>query len=626
MSAFLLTAFIYLAAAVIAVPFAKRLGLGSVLGYLLAGIIIGPHLLGLVGGHGSGIEDIAEFGVVMMLFLIGLELQPALLWQLRTTLIGMGGLQVLLSTAAIAAVGIVLGFPWQVSIAAGLTLSLSSTAIVLQSLHEKQLIKTTSGQSIFGVLLFQDIAVIPILAVLPLLAIYPASSAGVDGHQVNLIANFPGWAQGLSVLGVVGLIVVAGRYVLAPLFRLIAVTHLRELFTATALLVVVGVALLMELVGLSPALGTFLAGVVLANSEYRHELEADVEPFKGLLLGLFFITVGAGIDFGLLYAQPILIGTLLVSLLLIKAGVLFVISRIFQLPLRDGVFFALALAQSGEFGFVLLSFSVQQGVMQPSDASVLVATIAISMAATPLLFLAFERLISPRLSDRATPVATRPHDAVTSHDHPVIIAGFGRFGHIVGRLLRANNIESTVLDHDSDQVDVLRKLGLQVYYGDSLRLELLHAAGASRARLFVITLADEMKSLALVELVQKHFPHLTILARAVDRAHAIKLVQAGVKYVYRETFGSSLDLGADVLRQLGISDEQASRQTRLFRKYDEEALRELAELPPDEGTYFTRAREHISHLDRILRADLAQMPDVQNRPDDQPVKDGKNGD
>jgi monovalent cation:H+ antiporter-2, CPA2 family len=611
MSQFLLTAFIYLAAAVMAVPLAKRLGLGSVLGYLLAGVIIGPHILGLVGGHGSGVANIAEFGVVMMLFIIGLELQPALLWQLRTILLGLGGLQVLLTTVAITLVMLGLGFPWQLGIAVGLCLSLSSTAIVLQSLQEKRLLKTTAGQSIFGVLLFQDIAVIPILAAMPLLALYPPGLTESAAGHASLTGGLPGWAQGLAVLGVVGLIVLAGKYALTPLFRLIAITQLRELFTATALLLIIGVALLMELVGLSPALGAFLAGVVLANSEYRHELEADVEPFKGLLLGLFFITVGAGIDFELLHAKPLIVGALLAALLLIKAGVLFLLSRIFRIQLREGVFFALALAQSGEFGFVLLAFGVQHGVFPTEDASLLVSTIAISMAATPLLFLLFERVISPRLTDRG-PAKSRPDDEVPAHDHPVIIAGFGRFGHIVGRLLQANNIASTVLDYDSDQVDVLRKLGLQVYYGDSLRLELLHAAGTARARLFVITIADQTKSLALVDLIQKHFPHLVIMARAVDRSHAYKLLQAGVEHVYRETFGSSLDMGTDALRQLGISEAQAQRQARLFRQYDEEALRELAVLQPDNGAYITRAREHISHLDQILRADLEQIPEIKN--------------
>lgn len=616
MSDFLLTAFIYLAAAVIAVPFAKRLGLGSVLGYLIAGVVIGPHLLGLVGGHGTGtgVQDVAEFGVVMMLFLIGLELQPSLLWRLRVTLVGLGGLQLVLTAAAVAALGVAVGFGAKPSLAAGLVLAMSSTAIVLQSLQEKQLLKTPAGQSTFGVLLFQDVAVIPILAFLPLLAtapIIPGLTAGAPADHG--ISRLPGWAQAVVVLAVVGAIVALGRFVLAPVFRIIATTHLRELFTATALLLVVGVALLMEMVGLSPALGTFLAGVVLANSEYRHELEADIEPFKGLLLGLFFITVGAGIDFNLLAREPALIASLVVALLAVKFLVLFGLARAFRLATADGLLFGLALAQGGEFGFVLLGYAQSHGVMTPDQAAPLVATIALSMAVTPLLFVFYERALRPRFAGAAT-VSDPPPDSgpAPTGEHPVIIAGFGRFGHIVGRMLRANQIEATVLDHDSDQVEVLRQLGLKVHYGDALRLELLHAAGAARAKVFVITLADRAKSLALVALLRQHFPRLVILARAVDRTHAYELIRAGVEHVYRETLGSSLDLGVDALRELGFPAYQARRQSLIFRRYDERALRDLARVHDDKSTYFTRARQHISNLDQIMRADLEQLPEPED--------------
>lgn len=609
MNSLLLSAFIYLAAAVFAVPIAKRLGLGSVLGYLLAGAIIGPYALGLVGSSGNGVQSVAEFGVVMMLFLIGLELKPALLWQLRIQLLGLGGLQFLLTTTAITVCGVAAGFAWQTSLAVGMTLALSSTAIVLQTLNEKQLLKTTAGQSTFSVLLFQDIAVIPVLAILPLLALAgPAVTAEANSHA-SIIGHLPGWAQAISVFGVMGMIVLAGRYAITPLFRLIATTNLRELFTATALLLVVGVALLMETVGLSPALGAFLAGVVLANSEYRHELEADIEPFKGLLLGLFFISVGAGIDFAYLHAHPGLIAGLLLGLILLKFAILLVLSRIFRLGTSDGLLFSLSLAQGGEFAFVLFSFSLDHGVMTSEQAAPLVATVALSMAITPLLFLLHEHVIRPRLARKTRPQA-READPIPDDQHRVVLAGFGRFGHVVGRLLNANNFESIILDHDSDQVDVLRKLGLKVYYGDALRLELLHAAGAARAQLFIIALADRTKSLALVKLVQIHFPQLSILARAVDRPHAYDLLQAGVKHVYLETLGSSLELGIEALHELGLTDQQARRQAEIFRQHDESTLEELAGLRNDQTAYFSRAREHMSHLDNMLRADLEQLSEL----------------
>lgn len=607
MNSFLLSAFIYLTAAVIAVPVAKRLGLGSVLGYLLAGIIIGPNVLALVGSHGSGVQSVAEFGVVMMLFIIGLELRPALLWQLRVQLLGLGGLQFILTAMAITGCGIAAGFEWKTSLAVGMTLALSSTAIVLQTLNEKQLLKSSAGQSIFSVLLFQDIAVIPILAILPLLALAAPSTVGEAIHHGSMIDHLPGWAQASSVLGVVVLIVLAGRYALTPLLRLIAITHLRELFTATALLLVVGVALLMETVGISPALGSFLAGVLLANSEYRHELEADIEPFKGLLLGLFFITVGAGIDFIFLRENPSLIFGLLICLVLLKFALLFVISRVFKLNTSDGLLFSLALAQSGEFAFVLFSFSESHGILSSEQTAPLVATVALSMAITPLLFLAHEHIVRPFLSRQAQTKEREP-DEMPDTNHRVIIAGFGRFGHVVGRLLQANKIETIVLDHDSDQVEVLRKLGLKVYYGDALRLQLLHAAGASRCRLFVIALADRSKSIALVKLLKIHFPHLKILARAVDRPHAYALLQEGVEHVYRETLGSSLDLGAEALHQLGLPANQARRQAQIFRQYEESSLVEFAKMKADHPEYFSRAREHISHLDSLLRADLENLP------------------
>ncbi|MBL9188541.1 MAG: cation:proton antiporter [Opitutaceae bacterium] len=594
-------AFVYLIAAVIAVPVAKRLGLGSVLGYLLAGIVIGPHALSLVGEHAGHVMHFAEFGVVMMLFLVGLELQPARLWAMRARLLGLGGLQVAGTALAVAGVGLALGLGFRLPFAAGLILAMSSTAIVLQSLQERGQMKTAAGESSFAVLLFQDIAVIPILALLPLLAAAPSSAE--TAPAATGIAALPGWQQASLIILAVGAVVLAGRHLVNPLFRAIARTELRELFTAAALLLVVGISLVMQLVGLSAALGTFVAGVVLANSEYRHELEADIEPFKGLLLGLFFITVGASIDFDLLRSQPGLIAALVGGLLVVKFAVLFALSRIFRLPTPEGLTFSFALAQGGEFAFVLLSFVVEHKVLAPGEASPLVAAVALSMAATPLLFLFNEKVVQPRFA--RPKAATREADAIdaASQENPVIIAGFGRFGHIVGRLLRANGVGATVLDLDAEQVEIVRRIGIKVYYGDATRLDLLHAAGAARAKIIVIAIDDEAKSVALAETVQKHFPHLKIFARAVGRVHAYEYQKRGILTFYRETLGSSLDLGVDVLRALGMGAHQAHRAAQLFKRHDVQSVRELAQFWEDDDTYIKNARDHIEAFERMFQSD-----------------------
>ena len=600
---FLFQAFVYLAAAVVAVPVAKRLGLGSVLGYLLAGIAIGPFGLHLLGEGGQDVMHVAEFGVVMMLFVVGLELEPSLLWRLRGPILGLGGLQVLVTALVVAGCALVAGLPWREALAIGLTLTASSTAIVLQTLGEKGLLKTDGGQSSFAVLLFQDIAVIPMLAAFPLLASHPAAHAGADAHAATtLVAGLPAWAQTLAVLGAVIGVIVAGRYLVRPLLAAIARTRLRELFTAAALLLVIGIALLMTQVGLSPALGTFLAGVVLANSEYRHELESDIEPFKGLLLGLFFIAVGASVDFALIVAQPLLIAGLVLGIIALKFGVLFALGRLFKLSLDQNLLFAFALPQVGEFAFVLFSFANQQGVLGTATTSPLVAAVALSMALTPLLLLVNERLVQPRLG-------TREGDArepdVIDEEAPVIIAGFGSFGSTVGRLLKANGVHATVLDIDSDRVDVLRKLGLKVYYGDASRYDLLLTAGADRARLLVLALDSPEKTLELVHTAHKHFPALQIMARAFDWDDAHDLLAAGVEHVYRDTLDTSLRAGADALHALGFRAYQAQRAAQTFLRHDERSLRELTESRSDRTVYLSAARQRIEDLERLLLADLS---------------------
>lgn len=504
---FFYQAFIYLGAAVIAVPIAKRLGLGSVLGYLLAGVAIGPFGLRLIGQEGHDVMHFAEFGVVMMLFLVGLELQPRLLWHLRAPIIGLGGLQVAATSIVIGAIALPF-VPWRSALAIGMILSLSSTAIVLQSLNEKGLAKTSGGQSSFSVLLFQDIAVIPMLAILPLLAF---STHPSDNPNPTWVDGLPAWGHTLVVLGAVGSIIAAGTFIMRPAFRFIARTKLREVFVAASLLLVIGIALLMTKVGLSPALGTFVAGVVLANNEYRHELESDVEPFKGLLLGLFFLAVGASIDFGLVTDHPALILGLVAALIATKFLILAALGRVFRLALDQNLLFALALAQGGEFAFVLFSFTTQHEILPSTVSGPLIAVVALSMAVSPLVMLLNDKLIQPRFGTKRDD--PRPSDLI-DHARPVLIAGFGRFGSIVGRLLQANGIQTTVLDNDSDHVDVLRKLGMRVYYGDASRADLLHAAGAHQAQLIIIAIDDPDKVNELVHTVQRHYPKLTIFARA----------------------------------------------------------------------------------------------------------------
>ena len=597
---FFYQAFVYLTAAVVSVPIAKRLGLGSVLGYLIAGIIIGPFVIGLVGEEGQDVMHFAEFGVVMMLFLIGLELQPSLLWKLRGPILGIGGLQVSMTTVVIMIAGLILGFSWQTSLAIGLTLALSSTAIVLQTLNEKGLTKTTGGQNAFSVLLFQDIAVIPILAFMPLLAIESVSHFTTQAdahHSTTLIEGLPIWAQTLVVISVVASIVLAGRYIISPIFRIIAKTRLREIFTAAALLLVIGIALLMTQVGLSPALGTFLAGVVLAQSEYRHELETDIEPFKGLLLGLFFIAVGASIDFNLIIADPILITELVVALIVIKLLVLFILGKLFKMGLDSNMLFTFSLAQGGEFAFVLFSFALQNNVLETSVVSPLIASVAVTMALTPLLMLLNEKIIQPRFGTKEQ--EEKEADEI-DEKNKVIIAGFGKMGSIVGRFLSANGVSATYLDIDPDNVDLLRKMGLKVFYGDASRYDLLHAAGAEEAELLLITVDNSDKTFEIVETAKKHFPHLKIMVRTEGWTDSYQLIDEGIDDVYRESLDTALRMGADALYKLGHRRYQTHRALKTFRKHDEKYVRELAEMRHDQKELIRGAKQRIQDLEKLM--------------------------
>jgi monovalent cation:proton antiporter-2 (CPA2) family protein len=599
-SDFLFQAFIYLAAAVVAVPVAKRLGLGSVLGYLFAGAIIGPYVLGLVGQGGQASEGnvmhFAEFGVVMMLFLIGLELQPSLLWRLRVPILGMGSAQVLITAAVAGGIGMLLGYPLRPAIALGLIFAMSSTAIVLQSLQERNWLKLRGGQAAFSVLLFQDIAVIPILALMSLLAAGMGSSA-VIAHNGSLLQALPAWQQALAVIGAGLAVIAGGRFLSRPVFRFIASARLPEVFTAFALMLVIGISLLMRMVGLSPALGAFLAGVVLAESDYRHELEGDIEPFKGLLLGLFFLSVGASIDFPFILQNLGLIVGATLAIVALKFIVLLGVARIFQRRWEDAVLFALALSQVGEFAFVLIGVSSGLGVLEPAWSRGAVAVVALSMMTTPPLLMLLARL--PRRIKDAEPA--RAMDTVEPEKPgKVIIAGFGRMGNIIGRFLQANDVPTTVLDVNTELVDGVRKVGLRAWYGDASRLDMLRAAGADKAELLIITLSDTGKIREIGDLVRKHFPHLKILVRSRRRVDAYELINAGFDNVYRETLGTSLDMGADALHMLGFRAYHARRAALAFRKHNEAALQELAKHWGSKS-YMAMLRAKIEEAENLIR-------------------------
>lgn len=597
-------ALIYLAAAIVAVPIAKRVGLGSVLGYLIAGILIGPYALGVVGDQ-TDVMHFAEFGVVMMLFLVGLELQPSRLWTLHHSILGLGGLQVVLSAAAIFAFCYwFFAMHWQTALAIGLMLALSSTAIVLQSLEEKGWLKQEAGQNAFSVLLFQDIAIIPILALLPLLAFAPQTST----KEINdsIIASWPVWQQVCVSVAVIAAIIAGGKYVSAPLFRYIAQTHMREIFTIFALFLVVAIALVMQSIGLSPALGTFLAGVVLAESEFRHELEADIEPFKGLLLGLFFITVGASINFELLFNEFSTVIGLVVLLIVVKACILFALAVTFKINSKQQLLFALALAQGGEFAFVLLSVTTTLSILTPEQTSLVTLVVAVSMLIAPLLLMVYEQI--QKRSSSALPEFDKPEQISTAKH--VIIAGYGRFGQIMGRLLHAQGYEITVLDHSPSQIELLRRFGNTVFYGDAARQELLEAAGAHTAQMLVIAIDNPDKTIEIIKLAHKNYPQLKIVARAIDRRHAYQLLNLKVDAFNRETVDSAINLAVEALELLGNTKQDAERAGKLFRDHDRAAVVQLAELWGDDASYGVAVRQRMEDLKQVLQQDKQAQSDL----------------
>lgn len=579
-------ALIYLSAAVVAVPVAKKLGLGSVLGYLMAGVAIGPWGLGLISGV-EAILHFSEFGVVLLLFLIGLELEPRRLWALRRSIFGWGSAQVGLVALGLFLAGLGLGVDWKVSLIAALGLSLSSTAIALATLGERHLMATAAGSAGFSILLFQDIAAIPMIAIVPLLG-----SAAASGD-----AN--GWMTALKVIGVLAVLVLAGRYLMPPLFRLITKAGVREIFTAFALLLVIAIGLLMQSVGLSMALGTFLAGVLLADSEYRHALETDLEPFKGLLLGLFFIAVGMSIDFGVLVRQPLLVLGLVAGFLAIKSFVLYMLGKRFGILPGQQPFFAILLSQGGEFAFVIFSAAAAARVFSEEVAATLLVVVALSMVTTPLLLVLHDKLIVRYFAGDGKP----PDDAIDGEMQPVIIAGFGRFGQIIGRLLHANRIGITVLDHDPDQIELLRRFGLKVYYGDATRIDLLRAAGARKARALIVALDSVEDSIKLVDAVRQEFPELIILARARNVTHYYDLMDRGVTVIERETFESALQLGRRTLETLGFNAFQARQAALKFRSHNLQTLHNVYPYYKDQDQMVSMAVQAREELEAMFARD-----------------------
>ena len=603
MTGYFLQAFIYLLAAVIAVPVAKRFGLGSVLGYLIAGLIIGP-VLGLVGEETNAIQHFAEFGVVMMLFLVGMELEPRALWNMKLRLLGLGGLQLLLTSAVITGIAMLAGLSWQVALTIGLIFALSSTAIVLQTFQEKGLQHTEGAKGAFSILLFQDIAVIPMLALIPLLALPELASAINEtasqsaGHGDSLVEGLPGWLYGLVIIASIAFVTVGGHYLSRPLFRFVASSGLREIFTATALMLVIGIAALMGLVGLSPALGAFLAGVVLANSEFRHELKANIEPFKGLL-GLFFITVGAGIHFATLTENWVLIISITLGVMVLKALVLFVIALLFDLKGSNRWLLTLSLAQAGEFGFVLISFAAQNNVLATDLIALLQLVVALSMFLTPGLFILFERVIMPRYMHGSS---NRQHDTVDDKGS-VIIAGIGRFGQIVNRLLVANDFKTVILDIRSEQVDLMRQIGTQAYFGDASKPGMLDTAGVEQASLMIIAIDDRETAVEMVKYLKLAHPDLKLLVRAFDRGHGYRLRQAGADYLISETYHSALEMGAQALRSLGVHPFQAERQKHAYRDIEAQQSDVLYEAWKDDASgerFDNNYRELFMELQQLI--------------------------
>ena len=602
----LLAIFVLLAASVALVPLAKAAGLGTVLGYLAAGILIGPFGLGLVSDSDL-IHQVADFGIVMMLFLIGLDLQPSELWRMRHKVLGLGVTQMAATSAIIGLALYLSGFPGNVSVIVGLALAMSSTAIAMQSAQQRDITRTDAGRASLAILLVQDVAVIPILAAVPILALAASRPLDVEVTEaVEAIANPADWITPLIIVGAFVSAIVIGRFLVRPLLSYVARTGVREAFTALGLAMVFGAALLAQSQGFSPALGAFIGGVLLADSEYRHELESNLEPFKGLLLGLFFISVGMSIAFDVLWSEPLRLAAIVAGFVGVKIAVLFTLATLFRMHLADRLLVAILLSQAGEFAFVIFQFAHNSGVLGAENHALLSVAVALSMATTPLLLLAFDRLVAPRLDARRH--RQGPVEPIDTHQ-PIVVLGYGRFGQIVTRMLRAQGFEMTLIDDDPAQIELVRRFGVKVFYGDGSRLDLLHAAGVEHARMVVIAVGGADRILDIARKVRKHYPQVTVAARAIDRGHAHELMALGVEIFERETFLSAVSLGTKVLVQLGVAPIDAMHMAQAFERHDTKLLQDSFAVRTDEEAYVGMVRLSMGLLDEAMRADRPERVD-----------------
>lgn len=585
---------VFLTAALMVVPLAKKLGLGSVLGYLAAGLIIGPMSLGLITNVES-ILHFSEFGVVLLLFIIGLELEPRRLWLMRKLVFYVGGFQVILTTLTFAVIALFFGLSTTASLIVGLGMALSSTAFVMSTLAEKKQLTTVHGNTTFGVLLFQDLAVIPTLALIPLLTV-----DGLDFSQITFAKS------SAKVLAALIFLIIAGQFLIRPVFKMIAKSKNHELFTAASLFVVIGTAMLIESVGLSMSLGAFLAGVLLANSEYRHEIEANIEPFRGLLMGLFFMAVGMSTQVGLLGEQPFLILGLLLGFITLKVLLMYLTAKFSSFNNKNALCVAINLAVGGEFAFVLFGLAGQNKILSNKAAELLILVVTLSMIIAPILLQLKDRI----LKNRKTETDARAFDQINESAHQVIIAGFGRFGQIVGRMLRTQKIGYIALESSAEQVDFVRKFGNTLYYGDASHVELLRAAKADRAKIIVIAIDDPKASIRTVQTVKKHFPNLSIYARARNRQHVFELLDQGVTNIYRETFLSSLEVGEHVLVDMGIAAEQVQAISEKFRRYDESTIlrQHAAQIHQDQKEMVRDSKQSAAMLENLMELDETVMP------------------
>jgi glutathione-regulated potassium-efflux system ancillary protein KefC len=608
----LLAIFVLLAATVAFVPLAKWAGLGTILGYLAAGILIGPYGLGIVSDNET-IHQIADFGIVMMLFLIGLEIQPADLWRMRNQVFGLGLMQMAATTVVLAGVAFAIGFDWQSALVVGLALSMSSTAIAMQSIAQRALTRTDTGRASLAILLVQDVAVIPILALIPVLALVtgsPVDALAEGAVEVAEEAVGPrGWVVAAIIVGGFAAAILASRYVIRPLMHFVAVANAREAFLALALLLVVGAALSAGYLGLSPALGAFLGGVLLANSEYRHELESNLMPFRDLLLGLFFISVGMSIAFSVLMEQPFFVLSLVAVLVGIKIAVLFALTTIFRMHVSERLLLSILLSQAGEFAFVVLQFAQSRAHFTSPELELLTVVVALSMATTPILLFLFDKLWAPRMQASLA----EPEPEAIDGNHSVIVLGYGRFGQIVTRLLRARGYRMTLIDDDPAQIALVRRFGVKVFYGDAARLEILRAAGAAQARMIVIAVAGAERILAIAELIRRNFPHVIVAARAVDRSHAHDLMALGVQVFERETFRAAVRLGERALVALGHSEEEARKAGAAFESHDVKMLLDSFAVRHDQSAYVGFIRRSSEMLEQVMRADIESAEENRRR-------------